>query len=225
MKVEERTHFQILKRVGWVLVAVGLIDIAWMVYCIAHSISYSSSFNIFAVVAGIFLVRGSLRAASVVRWFSVFTLSAFLALLVAWPFMQPVSLTFTQVRLNPGAFVAQVLFTTLLIGLLYWIVTELGREPVRAAFLGAGRKQRDMRVPAAFGVGLVVVLGILLAFMMRSESGKRAMSIAQQQVGPGYRFHVSSIQIRKNNRGTFVSGCVTAWNDKEVRYVPVHWEE
>jgi hypothetical protein len=50
-------HIPILKRVGAVLLAVGLIDIALMVHCIVNRISYSLSFNIVAVVAGIFLVR------------------------------------------------------------------------------------------------------------------------------------------------------------------------
>ena len=73
-------HTPILKRVGAVLLAVGLIDIAVMIYCIANRISYASSFSIFAVVAGIFLLRGSLRAASIVRRFAVFMLSGFVAL-------------------------------------------------------------------------------------------------------------------------------------------------
>jgi hypothetical protein len=49
--------------------------------------------------------------------------------------------------------------------------------------------------------------------------------MAEQQVGPGFRFHVSSLNIAKNNQGTFVSGVVTAWNDNEIRNLPVHWEE
>ena len=131
-------HTPILKRVGAVLLAVGLIDIAVMIYCIANRISYSSSFNIFAVVAGIFLLRGSLRAASIVRWFSVFMLSGFVALLIAWPLMQPVGLTLTQIRLNPRTSIATFAFLAFVLGLLFWLARELGREPVLAA--RAGRK-------------------------------------------------------------------------------------
>lgn len=82
-------HPQILKRAGVVLLVVGLLDIGVMIYCIANSISYSSSFNIFAVIAGIFLLRGSLRAALVVRWLSMLMLAAFLTLILAWPLVQP----------------------------------------------------------------------------------------------------------------------------------------
>ncbi len=43
----------ILKRVGLVLIAVGLCDIIFMIYCVSQGQSYSSSFNIFAVIAGV----------------------------------------------------------------------------------------------------------------------------------------------------------------------------
>lgn len=218
-------HAPILKRVGGVLLIVGSIDIAVMIYCIANRISYSSSFNIFAVVAGIFLIRGSLRAASIVRWFALFMLSAFVALLIALPFMQPVSLTLTQLRLSPGASFATVAFMAFVLGLLFWVAKELGREPIQAARASAGRKQRDMRIPVAGGVGLVIVMGIFMAVLLGGESADRAKTMAAQQVGPGYRFHVSSLNIAKNNKGTFVSGVVTAWNDNEIRNIAVHWEE
>ena len=221
----ETQHTPILKRVGSVLLIVGLIDIAAMIYCIANGISYSSSFNIFAVIAGIFLLRGSLRAASVVRWFAVFMFAAFVALLIAWPFMQPLDLTLTQFRLNPGASVATVALIAFVLGLLFWLARELGHELIQAARAVAGRKQQDMRIPAAIGVALAVVMGIFLALLLGGESAERAKSMAEQQVGPGYQFHVSSLNIIKNSQGEFVSGVVTAWNDKDIRNVPVHWEE
>ena len=40
----------VLKRVGVALIVFGAIDIGVMMYCIAHQISYSSSFNLFAVI-------------------------------------------------------------------------------------------------------------------------------------------------------------------------------
>lgn len=215
----------ILKRVGIVLLAVGLIDIAVMIYCIANHLSYSSSLSIFAVFAGIFIMRGSLRAASLVRWFSVFMLAGAVALLIAWPFMQPFSLTLTQLRLNPAESIEKVMFIAFVLGLLVWLIRELGREPVMAARAAAGRKQRDMRIPVAAGVGIAVVMGIFMASLLGGESADRAKSLAEQQVGSGYRLHVSSLKITKNNQGTFVYGVVTAWNDSEIRSLPVHWEE
>lgn len=218
-------HIPILKRAGAVLLVFGLIDIAVMIYCIANHISYSSSFNIFAVVAGIFLLRGSLRAASIVRWFAVFILTAFVAFLVAWPFMQPFALTLTQVRLNPGMSFITFVFVAFLLTLLAWLIRELGREPVMAARASAGKKQRNMRIPIAVGVGLVIVMGIFMTLLLGSGWADRAKDIAAQQVGPGYRFHVNSLNIARSNQTTSVSGVVIAWNDNEILHLPVQWEE
>ena len=82
-------HLPILKRVGKVLIIIGLVDIAVMIYCIANSISYSSSFNIFAVIAGVFLYRGSLRTAVITTWLS----SIFIVMLAGLPWASREKLT------------------------------------------------------------------------------------------------------------------------------------
>jgi hypothetical protein len=218
-------HTSILRRTGFVLLTVGLLDIGIMVYCIANSISYSSSFNIFAVAAGIFLIRGSLRAASAVRWFAIFMLTGFMALVFTWPFLQPFDLTLTQIRLNiPSAIMAVVLLVGIM-SLLFWVQKQLGQPEVLAARASAGRKRRDMRIPAAAGVGIVVLLAVFLAFLFGGESARKAISMAEQQLGPNYRYHVSALNIAKSNQGTFVSGVVTAWNGQHILNVPVQWRE
>jgi hypothetical protein len=82
-----------------------------------------------------------------------------------------------------------------------------------------------MRIPADVGVGLVVVLAAFLSVFLGGESASKAKLIAAQQLGDSYRYHVSSLNIQMNSSGKFVSGVVTAWNDQEVKNVPVHWEE
>lgn len=218
-------HASILKRTGTVLVAVGLLDIAVMIYCIVYRISYSSSFNVFAVVAGVFLLRGSLRAASIVRWVSAFMMAAFAALVLAWPLVQPIDLTLAQVRLNPLSTVTSLGLLVLVLALLAWLVRELGRPSMLEARAAAGRKLRDMRIPAALGVGLVAVLVVSLSLLLDGESATKAKSLAQQRLGAGYRYHVASMNVAKTSQGTFVRGVVTAWNEREIRNVPVSWEE
>jgi hypothetical protein len=223
--MEVQAHIPILKRVGAVLVAVGLIDIAYMIYCIVNKMSYSSSLNLFAVIAGVLLIRGSLRTAATVRWFGVFFLSACIAALLAWPAIQPMGLTLTRIRLDPGGFVGGVVFLALAIGLFYWVIRELGREAVQGASAAAGIKHRDMRVPMACGVALVVVGGVFMILLLSGDSGARAISMAEKEVGPGYQLHVSSLLISGTGGKTSVSGVVTAGNKKEIRDIPVHWEE
>jgi hypothetical protein len=90
----------ILKRVGIVLIAIGILDIAYWIYCILQGQNYSSSFNIPAVVAGVFLLRGDLRAVPIVTWFAVSMLSNFVSILILLPFLQPAELWATQFRLD-----------------------------------------------------------------------------------------------------------------------------
>jgi hypothetical protein len=223
--MEPEAYRAILKRVGLVLVVIGLIDVGVMVYCIVNRQSYSSSFNLFAVIAGILLMRGGLRTAALVRWFSVFMLVGFLALAVVAPFLQPLDLSLTELRLNPASFVIGVIFYFFALGLLYWVARQLSLEPVQVAIAKAGVKRRDVRYAIAAGVGLVMLLAITIPLISSGESAKRAKQIAQQEVGPGYQFHVSSIRISSVGSRTNASGVVTAWNHQEVRSVPFHWED
>jgi hypothetical protein len=58
----------VVRRVGAVLIVLGLLDIGLAMYCIANEIAYSSSLNIFAVIAGVFLRREACaRSGSFVR--------------------------------------------------------------------------------------------------------------------------------------------------------------
>lgn len=221
----EQAYVHILKRVGGVLLVVGLIDIGVMIYCAVNRISYSSSFNVFAVIAGIFLLRGSLGAASIVRWFAVFLLAAMISFTASWPLLQPVDLTLVQIRLNPGAFTTMAALMVFLLALLAWVIRQLGSEPILSALATAGRKIRDMRLPAALGIGLVVLLLTLLNQILGGQTAEHAKAMARQQLGAGYHFHVSSLNINSANGLASVSGVVTAWNEKEIRTVRVEWQE
>ena len=48
--MELRVHLPILKRTGYVLLTIGTIDMAVLIYCIVKNISYSSSFGSLVVV-------------------------------------------------------------------------------------------------------------------------------------------------------------------------------
>ena len=56
------------------------------------------------------------------------------------------------------------------------------------------------------------------------ETGHRMKAIAEKQVGAGYQLHVTSLSISNPGPNESVSGVVTAWNDQEIREIPVHWE-
>ena len=123
-----------------------------------------------------------------------------------------------------GSSFSALLFAAV-IGLSAWVQRQLGRPPVLAATLAAGGKVRSMKLPAAAGVGLVALVVIVVPLMLSGESGDKAKAIAQGQLGAGYKYHVSSMRISSSSRGTSGSARVTAWNEREVRVVPVEWSE
>ena len=106
-------HLSVLRRTGLVLVIVGVLDIGLMIYAILSRTAYTSSLNIFAVIAGVFLLRGNMRAVRVVRFFALFFAAALVAVLTVSSLVQPVDLTLTQFRLNPRAFAGMSVFFAL----------------------------------------------------------------------------------------------------------------
>jgi hypothetical protein len=168
--MEDQEYRSILKRTGAIVVAIGLADIAAMIYCVTHQISYFSSVNIFAVIAGVFLIRGSLKAATIVRWFAIFLTSAFLVGAVAYSITLPFDLIRAKFRLEPLYPIALIGLMLLLL-LLSWISRELGREQVEAACIAGGRQKFKARIPAAAGVGLVLLLTVFDTGTTRGRNG------------------------------------------------------
>jgi hypothetical protein len=223
--MDDLEYLPILKRVGTVLVVVGLLDIGVMVYCIAHDISYSSSFSIFALVAGVCLIRGSLRVAGAVLFFATLYLAGFCCLLVAWPIFFPLGLALTQVRLYPQWCAAFSIFLIAVSALLYWVVKQLRREPVSAALAATGRNIRSERGAVFAAVGLIAILGFFSTWTSNCGRAQRAKSVAAAKIGPGYNYHVTSIHFGMGRGGSDASAEVTAWNDREIRQMVVHWKE
>ncbi|TVT44528.1 MAG: cytochrome d ubiquinol oxidase subunit II [Denitromonas halophila] len=221
----ETTYLALLKRAGLVLLIIGCVDIAWMVYCITNEVAYSSSFNIFAVIAGVFMMRGSLRVAGWVRWWSLFILAGLSVALAFFPFVQPFDLTVTEASLSPRAFLVSFLVAILSAWLMYWLSQTLGSEPVQRARESAGMKRSGSRLPIALGLTLSIAVVVLTSLLLNSENSVRAKSIAKQQLGDDYRYHVGSLSTRSSADGTHVRATVTAWNHGEIRHIPVGWSD
>jgi hypothetical protein len=215
----------ILRRVGQVLMALGVVDVAVLVYSAVTGASWSSGLGFFAIAAGFFVMRGSLRVASVVRWAATFVASAGVALVGVWPWVQPLDLTLTLARLNPWAVaLAAAVFVTLL-AVLVWVVVQLGRPSVLQARAAAGRPARRMRIPMLLGAGLTAGLAAIAITFAASATAVKARDMAAAQLGSGYRYHVTAMNIRSTQQGTSVRGIVTAWKATEVRNVAVKWDE
>lgn len=215
----------ILQRAGMVLMVVGVIDIAVMIYVVANGNAYSSSLNLFALIAGIFLWRGSLRAASVVRWLAWSTLPAMLLMTIATPGLQPWNLTLTELRLFPGTMLMAAALTIGQCALIAWLVRELGRGELLAARVAAGRPLRNMRIPFGLGVAGSLAGLFMIAHLLSGERADRAQLMAAAKLGAGYRYHVNSLNVMYGPNGAGVNASVVAWNATSVINVPVWWHE
>lgn len=222
--IETHTAPQILHRAGVVLLVVGAVDIAYMIWCLSTGASYSYSMTIPAVIAGVLLMRGSLRAASALIWIAAILLPMALAS-GAMSLMQPLDLTLTQLRVAPAAHFGAALPLVIFCGLLYWLLQQLGRQPVQAAIQTAGRKKPVINVALTIGVALSMLALTGKQLGQNSDLKKKAEQLAQEKHGAQFRYHATSITPRDDMEGTFVEAKVQAWNQNSVDTVDVFWKE
>ena len=215
------TYKQILKKVGIALLIVGLFDIGVMIYCITNKISYSSSFNIFAVIAGILLMKSSVRTAKVVTFFSAFMLVGFIGLLIIFPFMEPFELKAISFKLNPASTIFSYVFMFMAVGFVFWVYRNLVSETVMAARKEAGLSYGVPKFAFTLGGVLVIGLSVAMYFLNNSSSAALAKSKAVEKFGNEYKYHI----IAMNYSGSHVSARLTAYREGEVKEVGVAWNE
>ena len=219
----------ILQKVGWVLIVGGLIDILVMIYCVTHETSYSSCFNIFAVIAGIFLLRGSLKAARIISVFAAFISSSCAGGLFIMPFLLPFGLLLAYARNETTTILSGLLLVLLIMALLVWIYRQLTSAVVLSA-MDEARIDRSSfwRKPTmGFWVGgcLCVFLLVFMPLMLGGATAQEAKRRATDQVGQGYKFAVMSLHMSSSSGGTHVYADVVAYNNTEITNVVVEWSE
>ena len=212
----------ILRRVGWVLIAFGLLDTAIWLYGLAHGFPYATAFNLLAVAAGILMLRGSATATALVRWTVAFTLAGAVVLAVLAPLLFPADLLATLLRLHRGWSLFALAATGALLLLFAWLAYQLERAPVLQALAAVGKRWR-LRGAVASGAGLTLLVGALFALLLNGELATDAITRARAQAGPAYRYHVLMVAASFDRRGVQFAGSVIAWNEREIRLVPVHW--
>ena len=208
-----------MRRAGLALAAIGLLDIGYCILAVARGESYSSSLNVFALVAGILVYRGSESAARFCIKGLSFLLGVFLLLAFVIPFLMPLRLLWVQVKLSPFESVRGLLVVCAFCGVLYWIRRALASLPV---YPGGAFAPHLYRSPAAWaGAAIPILSAFLVAVFLNGTSGTRAIEEARRKVGPGYSFHVR----RLTTAGRHGSAIVTAYSGQEVRQVAVEWND
>ena len=212
----------ILKKVGLALLIFGFADIAFMIYCFTHGQGYSSSFNIFAVIAGIFLLRGHLGTAKLVTTFTAFMLGAFIgSILFVYPFLMPIGLVLVHIKTSPIIAIALFLFVPFVLGFLAWVYRALRSAWVLEALSTAGKPVNPPKLAFGFGLAIAIFVAVMLNVTVNGAAGDKAIELARQELGPSYNYSTQSVQFG----GGHGHAVVAAYNDSEVKYVPVEWQE
>ena len=204
------------------LVLVGVLDIGVMIYCIANELSYSSSLNIFALIAGVFLLKGHLGAVRYVTWFSAFMFSGLLlAFLIVFPWMQPLDYWLLVIRSHPIGSVAYVVLASAFFWMLFWVYRQLSLRAVMKARVAAGQHAGPPKSAFVAGAALAIFLAVMLQVTLKGAAAQEAKRLAAKQYGSEYSYFVSSI----NWSGNHVSARLTAYRENEAKEVAVEWTE
>lgn len=207
------------KKVGVALLVIGVLDIILMIYCIINQIGYSSSFNIFAVIVGILLLKGSVKTACIARWLSVFFFIMFIGIIIGASLLMPFDLLKLQIKLNTWSAIVFFLFMTFFLYFLIWIYRQLSSPHALRRLAQAGyATDRPLSAYLSATFLFIFMIGMFI-FLQGSESEKKAKELAQQQLGSGFQYYVSSISFSENSG----QANVVAYSDKEIRNVQVSW--
>jgi tetratricopeptide (TPR) repeat protein len=162
------SHRAVLGRVGAVLIVVGLVDVGFMLYCVANGIAYASSLNVLALAAGVALRRGSLGVARIAAHSAAGLVGALFAGLLVAPFLVPARLVREALEAaSPPMLVAWGLSLTLPV-LALWVYRQLTSDAVRSALDHGIAARRSMAV----GALVVGATAIVVSFSLTpSESG------------------------------------------------------
>lgn len=213
----------ILRRTGAVIAFIGAIQL--VAGLASSSIPGSIRFEVLNLIIGALICFAGFRVISVIRWLAWLSIvPAAFALINTFAFV-PLDLPLTHARLYPGQFLMLHGPLILQIVLSIWIAHQLGRAPLLEEREAAGRKRRDMRIPFALGVVFALVSSWIMFKALGGEDARRAASIAERQLGPGYRYQTMTIHHLYTNGSKTVTATVVGWNENQILNMPVRWQE
>jgi hypothetical protein len=210
---------QILHRVGRALIIFGLLDIGLMIYCIVNGVGYSSSFNIFAVIAGIWIWRGHPWFVKWVARAAGFYAAAFCVMIPMAPFLFPVDLGVLELRLHPAGVIVGTVATIGVVVFLVWVYRELRQAAVLGTYTATGYSPGQSWVAPLCGAMLALGAGVLFTVLMHGDAEQMAIRLATAKTGPGYHYFVVRLSY-VGDRGTAE---VLAYDDRAIQTMQVEW--
>lgn len=218
-----------LRKCGWILLSIGIIDIGFMIYCIVNKISYSSCFNVFAVIAGVYLIRGNLKAARLTAGLAAFYFAGFSGFLLIMPFLMPIDLLIVYIKIYSTYVLLYAVLLPLILFMLIWTYKQLTSSEVLEAMSAAGVDispfWRNPKSGFWAGIGTVTLLLILTFIPFFGEAKEHAVQKAALEVGPNYKLHVSALNVSYVGGNKYIHASVTAYNYSVIKNIAVDWQE
>ncbi len=207
------------RKAGIALLVIGLIDICAVIISFYAHYSYSSEFNVFAVLAGAMLIKGGVRTARVVCWFSTYFVFSYLIVIFLYPLVVPIGLIIAEIKLDPmgslGSFIDVVLF----MGILIWVYLQLSSSKSVMVLSEAGLKTGFQKSAVYTALVTMVVVGGILGVIRSGEHFEKARDLVSQKMGSEYEYHVGNITFN-GDKGSVL---VYAYNESTIKTMRVEW--
>jgi hypothetical protein len=221
-----KNYKQILRYVGIVWIAFGLVDTIYFIghtangYIAGHS-SVSPAWGTLAIALGVLLIRGNLRVANwmggIAIFFALWLCGSFLVAVL----FRPLDLWMVELRQLPTSFVARCLFNMATLAVLGWTHQQLRSRTVLEACAAKGLETKLQKIGFAAVFGLIAFVAFLTHSVLNGSDAAEAERLAHVQLGDRYTYHVNGIRWSGNQ----VSATVTAYSENEIRYAEVSWNK
>jgi hypothetical protein len=225
--VLKKTHLSTLRWAGTLLIVAGSIHVVAMLDSMLKAPKGFFNMNlcgIVPVVAGIFLFRGSLRVARAVGWVTAFVLPILVGCFLFQLVVPPFDFLLVLLRIAPRDFFNTLGWPLLKVACSAWLLWELRSQPVRQACLKSRKSVSRLCIPVLFGVLASIAVLTLFGLRLQGDTARQARRIAQQ-LGPKYKCWVDNVTVIHTPVGKMFCATVIAYNQREIRMVPVHWTE
>jgi len=221
-----KAYKQILRRVGMIWIAFGLIDI---IYFVSHTVNgylasdtnVSPPWGTLAIALGFLLIRGNLRVANWMGGIAIFFLLWVCGSFLISLLLTPSELWIVELQLSPINFVIRCLFNISTLAILGWTHQQLRSQVVLEACAAKGMETKLQKIGFAAVFGCIAVVAFLSHSALNGRDAAEAERLARIQLGDRYNYHTSGIRWS----GKRVVATVTAYSDDEIRYTEVSWEK
>lgn len=210
----------LLRWIGTIVMVVGVLE---LVYGLFAAPAGTVKFQVTFLLLGCVVFFGGLRTAAVVAWLAWLALVPALGMILQIFVVMPFDLVLTSMRLNPWYMPGLVIQFAISFGVAAFLALELRRGAFIDALLAAGDKVRNMRIPLGLGALIALTLLGLQLKMLNGVDADKAKELVAAELGPQYQYYASYVGYEFGAKSNAVA-TVEAWNDKEIRTVPVRWE-